>query len=133
MEKIHFLGRIPRNVTLACSGGPDSMAALSFLLHGRKNVTVAYFDHGTRHGSEALSFLKDYCSDNSLPLVVGDISSEKKPKDKSLEEWWRDERYKFFFSFPGKKITCHHLNDVAEGWIFSSLNGRWHIARKIMG
>ena len=26
-------------------------------------------------------------------------------------------------TIPGKKITCHHLNDVAEWWIFSSLNG----------
>ena len=123
MHKIDILGEIPRDVTIAVSGGPDSMAALSFLLHGRKNITVAYFDHGTHHGFEALTFLKDYCYKLDLPLVTGSICDEDKPKDKSLEEWWRDERYAFLNTIPGKKITCHHLNDVAEWWIFSSLNG----------
>lgn len=123
MCKIDFLGKIPRNVILACSGGPDSMAVLDFLIRGRKNVTIAYFNHGTSHGEYAEKFLREYSKNNNIDAIFGKISSNTKPKDKSLEEWWRDERYRFFKSLPGKKITCHHLNDVAEWWIFSSLNG----------
>ena len=122
MCKIDFLGSIPRNITLACSGGPDSMAVLDFLIKGRKNVTVAYFDHGTDHGETAREFLVDFCEKNNIAIKLGAISNAK-PKEKSLEEWWRDERYDFLNSIPGKKITCHHLDDVAEWWIFSSLNG----------
>ena len=122
MCKIDFLGSIPRNITLACSGGPDSMAVLDFLIRGRKDVTVAYFDHGTDHGEVAREFLVSFCEKNNIPIKIGAIS-DSRPKDKSLEEWWRDERYSFLNSIPGKKITCHHLNDVAEWWIFSSLNG----------
>ena len=38
---------------LACSGGRDSMSALEFLVRGRREVTVAYFNHSTPHGEDA--------------------------------------------------------------------------------
>ena len=125
MHKINFLGRIPRDITLACSGGPDSMAVLDFLKSGNKNVRVAYFDHGTDHGSEAYSFIKNYCQDKNIKINTGPIKSSRKPKDQSWEEWWRNSRYEFFNSLSGSDpiITCHHLNDAAEWWIFTSLNG----------
>jgi len=123
VKKINILGRIPRTVTLACSGGPDSMAILDFLRTGKKDVNVAYFNHGTDHSSEAGKFLLRYCHLNKIPLSVGAINGDK-PADQSLEEWWRNCRYDFFNSFSDPIITCHHLNDVAEWWIFSSLNGQ---------
>ena len=126
MEKIKILGKIPTTVTLACSGGPDSMAVLDFLRRGRKNVTVAYFDHATPHGSEANLFLTDYCKKNNIDMKSGSLLGEK-PSDQSWEEWWRNSRYEFFRSLDKSGdpiITCHHLNDVAEWWIFSSLNGQ---------
>tara|TARA_Y100000310_G_C20462602_1_gene706083 strand:+ start:271 stop:891 length:621 start_codon:yes stop_codon:yes gene_type:complete len=122
MNKIKILGSIPHNVTLACSGGPDSMAALDFLKRGKKNVSVAHFDHGTDHGVSARSFLEEYCNEHGISISIGSISGTK-PREKSWEEWWRDERYGFFRSISGKKITAHNLNDVAEWWIFSSLSG----------
>ena len=45
--------KIPKKVVLACSGGRDSMSALEFLVKGRRDVTVAYFNHGTDHGDDA--------------------------------------------------------------------------------
>ena len=123
MEKIKILGKIPRKVTLACSGGPDSMAALDFLSNSSRNLTAAYFDHGTSHGKEARSFIEEYCREKNIELYIGEISDSQKPKDQSWEEWWRNSRYEFFKSIEGEIITCHHLNDVAEWWIFSSLNG----------
>ena len=123
MKKINILGKIPKKVTLACSGGPDSMAILDFLLAGKREVHVAYFDHGTDHGSDAENFLVSYCKDNNVQFTIGGIGEER-PSDQSWEEWWRNCRYVFFNSFSGNVITCHHLNDVAEWWIFSSLNGQ---------
>ena len=52
-KMIRILGNIPNQVTVACSGGPDSMAIIDFLRKGRKGVTVAHFDHGTDHGISA--------------------------------------------------------------------------------
>lgn len=119
---IRITGDIPIDCTVACSGGPDSMAILHFLNSGRKNVRIAHFNHGTDHGEEATEFIQDYANENSYELIMGNIS-ETKPTSKSWEEWWRDCRYNFFKTIPGKVITAHHLDDVAEWWLFSSLHG----------
>ena len=119
---IKILGSIPKDVTLACSGGPDSMAILDFLVSGKKNVTVAHFDHGTAHGRHARNFVVEYCRVKNIPIQVG-ICTDKKDPDKSPEEWWRDCRYSFFKNVPGTIVMGHHLNDVAEWWLFSSVNG----------
>ena len=52
--------KIPKKVVLACSGGRDSMSALEFLIRGRREVTVAYFNHATSHGDAAETFLKTF-------------------------------------------------------------------------
>jgi tRNA(Ile)-lysidine synthase len=119
---IKILGSIPKDVTLACSGGPDSMAILDFLISGKKNVKVAHFDHGTDHGKIARKFIVEYCRSKNIPIEVGICTDKKDPK-KSPEEWWRDCRYDFFKRVQGTIIMGHHLNDVAEWWLFSSVNG----------
>jgi len=119
---IRILGDLPQQCTIACSGGPDSMAVVDFLLRGKKQVTLAHFNHGTDHGEEAAEFVYDYASDNDIKLISGKLSTTK-PTSKSWEEWWRDCRYDFFSGIEGPVITAHHLDDVAEWWVFSSLHG----------
>lgn len=119
---IQLLGKIPKDAFyLCCSGGIDSMAMYKLLCKYPNNkFEVLYFNHGTVHGNEAEEFLKKTITNTKLH--VGRISREKLPKE-SLEEYWRNERYSFFNNFIGKKILCHHLDDVVEWWIFSSLTG----------
>ena len=144
---IKLLGKIPKRVCIAVSGGPDSMSALNFLQNdGRRNVLALHFNHGTEHGEEAESFVVGYCNKNNIPLVVGKVTGEK-PKEESKEEFWRNERYSFFndylsvfkekiksynidydslahFYYSNTPIvTCHHLNDAVETWIFTALHG----------
>ena len=90
-KNIQVLGKIPKKVILACSGGNDSMAALDFMLSGRKEVLVAYFNHGTEHGREAEEFIKRYCEERGLKLLVGSCASQRR-SNQSLEEYWREER-----------------------------------------
>jgi tRNA(Ile)-lysidine synthase len=43
-----------------------------------------------------------------------------------MSEYWRKERYRFLESHAASDfpvITAHHLDDVVEWWIFSSLRG----------
>ncbi len=113
---------IPRKVTLACSGGSDSMVALDFLVRGKRDVRVAYFNHGTKHGQEAEGFLKSFCRHREIELIVGNISRDKK-SDESPEEYWRNQRLKWFHELKSPIVTAHHLDDAVEWWIFSALNG----------
>ena len=119
---IHLLGKVPDSVTIACSGGPDSMAALHFLNNGKRKVKVAYFDHGTTHGEDAEQFVEGYCDEHNIPYVCGRIAGMRESRQ-SQEEFWRNSRYEFFTELVGPIITAHHLDDVAEWWLFSSLRG----------
>jgi tRNA(Ile)-lysidine synthase len=119
---IKLLNRVPNSVVIACSGGPDSMAALSFLNNGRRNVRVVYFDHGTEHGSEAGRLVESYCKENKIFCISHKIVGSP-DKGESLEAWWRDKRYKILNSINDTVVTGHNLNDVAEWWIFTALRG----------
>ena len=120
---IQLLGKVPNNVTIAVSGGPDSMAALDFLNNGKRTISVLYFNHCTEHGYEAKKFVRNYCVQRGIGLLDDRIRT-KKPDDMSWEEFWRVERYKYFKRHSDKPIiTAHHLNDVVEWWVYTSLHG----------
>jgi len=119
---IRLACKIPKKVTLACSGGKDSMAVLSFLLRGKRDVSVAYYNHGTDHGHEAQRFVQSVCDLHRLELIT-ETCNDSIPKKVSKEEFWRNKRYEFFKKARGPIITAHHLDDAVEWWIFSSLRG----------
>jgi len=119
---IRIIGKIPRRVTIACSGGIDSMVMTDFLINGKRKVDLAYFNHDTSHSKEAEKFVREYAAKNNLILTVGRVKGSKGRR--SMEEFWRDERYRFLESLNSKFIiTCHHLDDVVETWLFSSFHG----------
>jgi tRNA(Ile)-lysidine synthase len=118
---IKVLGQIPKGeFGIACSGGVDSMAILDFLAKGRYNPHVIYFNHNTEHGNLAEKFITEYCSNNNLNLFVG--RTELKPTS-NKEKIWSDLRYEFFSKFDFPIMTCHHLDDCVETYIFSCLRG----------
>ena len=118
---INLQGKLSREVYVACSGGVDSMAVVDFLRNNH-DVTVCYFDHGTAHSTEAGVFVSNYCTKNDLPLMYGRITRDRE-RDESQEEYWRNERYKFFSTINADIITCHHLDDCVETWVWSSMHG----------
>ena len=119
---IKLLGKVPDAVYVACSGGPDSMAALSFLKNSRRDVRVAHFDHGTLHADAARKFVVEFCKKNKIKYVLGTVQ-RKRLSSESREEYWRNERYRFFEELEWPVVTGHHLDDVAEWWVFTSLHG----------
>ena len=119
---IRIIGKIPPNVVVACSGGIDSMVVANFLLQGRRNVRLAYFNHDTSHSKQAQDFVENYANDNNLDLFIGRVKGIKGKR--SMEEFWRDERYSFFDRINTKfLITCHHLDDVVETWVMTAMHG----------
>ena len=119
---IRIIGKIPRNVTIACSGGIDSMVFAHFLKQGKRRIKLAYFNHDTNHSQKAQEFVENYANENKLELIIGRVNGVKGKR--SLEEFWRDERYDFLNNLGSRFIiTCHHLDDCVETWIMSSLHG----------
>ena len=120
---IRIIGKIPHTVTIACSGGIDSMVFTHFLRQGRRNITLAYFNHDTQHSHKAQKFVENYANQNNLNLFIGRVQGRKGMR--SLEEFWRDERYAFLQRVGSNyTVTCHHLDDCVETWLMSSLHGQ---------
>jgi tRNA(Ile)-lysidine synthase len=120
---IRIIGKIPSNVVVACSGGIDSMVASHFFCQGRRGVRLAYFNHDTSYSTEAQQFVENYATKNNLDLFIGRVKGTKGKR--SMEEFWRDERYAFFNRIKTNYlVTCHHLDDVVETWVMSALHGQ---------
>lgn len=120
---IRLLDKVPGKVYVAVSGGADSMAALDFLRRGKREVHALHFDHGTAHGSEARKFVESYCNTEEISLTVSTIERPRLDSE-SLEEYWRNERIRFYKAHSDVPVvTGHHLDDAVEWWIFTSIHG----------
>lgn len=123
---IKIQSKLPRDVYLACSGGLDSMAALHFLRNNH-NVTVLHFDHCADNSKEAANFMFEYCFTHNIDMYPGKLSAAITPAG-NKEDFWREHRYKFLDQFTDAPvITCHHLDDCVETWVWSSLHGEGKI------
>lgn len=118
---IKVIGNIPKNkFGVAFSGGIDSVAVVDFLLKGNHVPELIYFNHNTDHGMLAENFVKEFSKKNKLVLHVG--RTDVNPKS-NKEKVWSDLRYDYFSKFDFPIITCHHLDDCVETYIFSMLRG----------
>jgi tRNA(Ile)-lysidine synthase len=79
-----------------------------------------YFNHNTENGDLAQKFVTEYCQRHNLKLTIG--RTDLKPQS-NKEKIWSDLRYEFFSKFDFPVITCHHLDDCVETYIFSCLRG----------
>lgn len=116
---------IPHKVIVACSGGPDSMAALDFCIRGKRDVIVAHFNHGTEYSGEYEKLVRRFCEKKRVPCVVRWYSDVAFNSRESQEERWRNARIRFFLGFSGETVvTGHNLDDAAEWWLMSSIHGK---------
>jgi len=116
--------KLPDKIAIAVSGGADSMAALDFLSQSNKEILVLHFNHKTKHADQAERVVSDYCGQKNIPCVIGDLE-EDIPAGVSKEDFWRQARYNFFDREAGDwpVITCHHLDDLVETWLFTAFHG----------
>ena len=111
------------------------MAALDFLRRNHE-VEVFHFNHGTEHSKEAEICVRSYVAEHDLPFQIRGISTQHKPKGMSQEEYWREERYKWIDVYANSHlpvVTCHHLDDCVETWVWSSMHGTGKIVPRTRG
>lgn len=98
------------------------MGALDFLSR-RHDVSVLHYNHGTEHAQLAEAVVIEQCFERKITCAVG-YNRDKKPSRASNESWWREQRYAFLDQFRDRPIvTCHHLDDCVETWVWSSMHG----------
>lgn len=119
---IRILGKIPPEIAIAFSGGVDSAVVLDFLYKRKHKITLLHFNHHVENSELALATTKETAEKYNVDLIIKDIENSKS-KDQSPEEYLRTERIKFFREYGKDIISCHHLNDCIEQWIFSCANG----------
>lgn len=120
---LRLIHKLPRKIAIAVSGGCDSMAALDFLRRAH-DVLVLHYNHGTQGSDHAQKVVSAYCASHQLNLVT-ETNYACKPKGSSLEDFWRKQRYDFFDRSRNglSVVTCHHLDDAVETWLFSATHG----------
>ena len=120
-DMIKIQGKISKSINLAYSGGVDSVAVNNFLSR-KHDVRLLHVNHGTEQANEFEEFTRHEADLNCQTFVIHTIKN-RKPAGESWEEFWRNERYKFFHSFRSEVITCHHLDDCVETWVWSAMHG----------
>lgn len=120
--RIEMQVRLPRAITLAVSGGLDSMVLLDFLVNNHE-VNIVYVNHNTYDSDDrAQELVEKAASHYGCGYDIFTLPREK-PRGYSIEEWWRVKRYEIFHAYDRPVITCHHLDDCVETWVWSSLCG----------
>ncbi|MCL1903902.1 MAG: tRNA lysidine(34) synthetase TilS [Oscillospiraceae bacterium] len=118
------------SVTVALSGGADSVALLNILLALREDcnlsVSAVHVNHQLR-GEESFrdeAFVRKLCEKLNIPVVIRsvDVMGDKK-KHQSVEEAAREARYKVFSEMPGKTATAHTADDNAETVLLNLIRG----------
>lgn len=121
------------HITVALSGGADSMALLYALVELKeelniKTISAAHFNHKIR-GDEALrdeNFVINQCNNLGINLVLGsaDVPQFAKDNHLSLELAARQLRYEFFSTIDTDFIaTAHTASDNIETVIFNLTRG----------
>lgn len=122
-----------KHITVALSGGADSMALLDVLLTLKeelniKKISAAHFNHQIR-GDEALrdqNFVEDYCKQRGIDCFVGsaDVLEYAKQNGLSTELAARKLRYAFFEGLDTDLIaTAHTASDNIETVLFNLTRG----------
>ena len=124
--------KIPSEIEVAVSGGPDSIAALAFLAKSRRKVSAAFVHHRTKTSDESLEVVKRVCDHLDIKIRWTTLTPVEQ-EAKGLEATWREQRYEFLDMSGIPTVTAHHLDDAAEWWIFSSLHGEGKLIPRVRG
>ena len=135
--KEHYF-RAGERVSVAVSGGADSVALLLAMAHARGEtgmvLSAVHVHHGLR-GAEAdgdAQFVADLAQQLDVPLRIeyGDVAALASKRGQGIEEAARTLRYRVFHDLLASRAadtvaTAHTLDDQAETVLMKLLRGAW--------
>ena len=139
--KEHQLIKSGDKLLIACSGGVDSMALLSFFYHFQQyfkiELAVAHVDHMLRGEQSAMDrkFVEQTCISWGIPFYSSaiPIAEIQQKEGGNIQAICRKERYHYFEQVMKaqqltKLVTAHHADDQLESMLMamtkaSSING----------
>lgn len=126
IKKHHLINKKDR-LLVACSGGADSVALLTFLWNERKSLDIELACVHANHGLRGLEsdadeeYVKQLCAELNIPffyrtLTIQQIVEETKG---NIQDICRQERYMYFEEIMEKHdyttlAVAHHADDQAE-------------------
>jgi tRNA(Ile)-lysidine synthase len=129
------LFRRAKNLLVAISGGPDSLALLFILAELRERfgleLSACHFDHQLRPDSRAdLEFVREICERQGISCLTGegDVRALARQQHIGIEEAARRMRYQFLSFVAAEKrvdalVTGHTADDQAETVLMRVLRG----------
>ena len=120
---IRLTAEIPKQCSVAVSGGADSLCLLDFVARTGRDVVALHYDHGTGSTSAALPYIHAVCNRYSVELRTSEPLNQPRPRCYSAESWWREQRYRWLAAQSAHVLTAHNLNDCAETWLMGSIQG----------
>lgn len=115
---------VPHRIDLAFSGGVDSLVAAHFFKQGKRDVRLLHYNHGCQYSDAIMHQCIDLAEQLGLPLEIGRATGAAPAPGESLEAFWRRGRYAFLGGYGNTPVvTCHHLDDAVETWVWSALHG----------
>ena len=117
---VELTNTLPKHCYVALSGGPDSVMAAHWLGNGGVNrvVGVIHVHHNTGEFADRAC---EFVNKNYMGVINFKIT-DPIPEGASKEEFWREQRYKFFSQVTDYPIvTAHNLNDCVEEYLINKL------------
>ena len=120
---IKMITTVPHEITIAFSGGVDSLAIAHFLKAGKRKITLAHFNHGCPVSDKIEQGCRELADQLQLPIIVKRIDDPVVPSGSSVEDYWRRNRYRWLRLLDCRVLTGHHLDDAMETWLWSAIHG----------
>jgi tRNA(Ile)-lysidine synthase len=126
-----FGSKLPKKITVAVSGGLDSMALLLLFknIYGKKiKIICLTVDHNVRKDSAAdAKFVANFCAQNSIDCSILKSYLKNSP-EVDIEGSLREVRYNLLTDFCQKNkienlFLAHHKQDLAENFLIRLFRG----------
>jgi tRNA(Ile)-lysidine synthetase-like protein len=111
-----------QGATVALSSGVDSVSCVHFLATKFPKISLKcfHFNHQLRPQNDVMmKKAQELCKHLNLPFLV---KNRQEHENDFSENGLRTIRYKAMSGL-GNVITCHHLDDAVENYLFNCFNG----------